>query len=165
MKPRKIRYKLTRLLKALYYKLFRTNDSAQKKALGLGIGVFTGILPGTGPLAALFLASILRLNRATALLGSLVTNTWLSFITFLLAIKLGSAILHIDWQMVRENYAACIKDFHFADLFKLSVIRILAPLGIGYLVIAAGLGILVYLAAILLITIFKHREVSDENKG
>jgi len=59
----------------LYLKLIKINDTPQKIAFGFGLGVFSGIFPGTGPLAALFLALILRANRASALLGSLLTNT------------------------------------------------------------------------------------------
>ena len=92
------------LFNLFYERLFKINDSPQKIALGLGLGVFAGILPGTGPLAALFLAFIFRANRASALLGSLATNTWISFVTFVLAIKIGSAILEVSWLDVQAGW-------------------------------------------------------------
>lgn len=44
--------RILRLLKLIYIKLFRINDTPQKIAQGFGLGVFLGILPGTGPIAA-----------------------------------------------------------------------------------------------------------------
>ncbi|MBU1727661.1 MAG: DUF2062 domain-containing protein, partial [Candidatus Omnitrophica bacterium] len=118
---KKIKNKILRFFRFLYLKLFRINDSPQKIALGLGLGVFLGILPGTGPIASLSLAFVFRINRASALLGSLLTNTWLSFVTFILAIKIGSFMLKLNWQETYSQYSEFLKSFHWADLFKLSV--------------------------------------------
>ena len=69
---------LKRLTRFVYAKLFAINDTPQKVAIGVGIGVFLGVFPGLGPLAALFMAFLFRVNRAGALLGSALTNTWIS---------------------------------------------------------------------------------------
>jgi len=132
-------------LKKLYIKLFKINDTPQRIAAGLGVGVFLGILPGTGPLAALFLAWLLRLNRASALLGSLFTNTWLSIVTLLLSVKVGAAILGLNWEETREAWMLFLKDFHWLDLLKLSALNIILPVVVGYLTVAFCLGLAVYL--------------------
>ena len=132
-------------LKKLYIKLFKINDTPQRIAAGLGLGVFLGILPGTGPLAALFMAWILRLNRASALLGSLLTNTWLSIVTFLLSVKVGAAIMKVNWEETREAWMLFLKDFHWLDLLKLSALNIILPVVVGYLIVAFCLGLAVYL--------------------
>ena len=132
-------------LKKLYIKLFKINDTPQRIAAGLGVGVFLGILPGTGPLAALFMAWILRLNRASALLGSLLTNTWLSIVTFLLSVKVGAAIMKVNWEETREAWMLFLKDFHWLDLLKLSALNIILPVVVGYLIVAFCLGLAVYL--------------------
>ena len=49
---------LKKIISFIFAKLFKINDSAQKIALGVGLGVFSGLMPGTGPAAALFLAFI-----------------------------------------------------------------------------------------------------------
>ena len=72
----------------LYLKLFRINDTPLKIALGFGLGVFLGVMPGVGPVVALLLAFIFRINRASALLGSLLFNTWSGIISLLLAIEI-----------------------------------------------------------------------------
>ncbi|MFA5145190.1 MAG: DUF2062 domain-containing protein [Candidatus Omnitrophota bacterium] len=139
------------IFKLLYLELFKINDSPQKIALGLGLGVFSGIFPGTGPLAALFLAFLLRANRASALLGSLLTNTWLSFVTFLLAIKLGSALFGVSWQKLQQDWASFLSSFSWLSLFKTGILKIILPVIAGYLLIAFCLGLLVYLTALLVL--------------
>ena len=143
----------------IYEKLFKINDTPQKIALGLGLGVFSGILPGTGPIAALFLAFILRANRASALIGCLLTNTWLSFVTFILAIKAGSAILGINWQDVRQDWNYFLREFSWLHLFKLSVLKIILPVIVGYFVIAFCLGFFAYLVTLIIIIKVKHKRV------
>ncbi|MDP2940752.1 MAG: DUF2062 domain-containing protein [Candidatus Omnitrophota bacterium] len=154
----KSRNKLQRFFRLIYLKFFRINDTPQKIALGAGLGVFSGVLPGTGPLVALFLAFIFRVNRASALLGSLLTNTWISFLTFLLAIKAGSAILHLSWQDTRQNWAVFLKGFKWVSLFKLSALKIILPVILGYLVIAFLAGTLIYLITLFIVMSIKRRK-------
>jgi uncharacterized protein (DUF2062 family) len=132
-------------------KFFKINGSPRKIAAGIGLGVFSGILPGTGPAAALFLAFIFRANRAAALFAGILTNTWLSFLTFILAIKVGSAILKIDWMQVKRDAESVISGFHWVGLFKISFLKVVFPLFIGYLAIGITAGFLSYLATLFII--------------
>ena len=147
--------KFLRFLKFLYIKLFRINDTAPRIALGLAIGVFCGILPGTGPIAALGFAFVFRVNRAGALLGGLLTNTWLSVLTFALALKIGAKIFALSWQELQQEWMLLLKDFHWAGLFKSSFSKIIPPVLTGYFIVALGAGILTYLCALIIITIAK----------
>jgi uncharacterized protein (DUF2062 family) len=131
--------------------LLHLNDTPQRVALGLGIGVFSGIMPGMGILVAIFLAVIVKANRASAIIGSLLTNTWFSILTFILAAKIGSFALNIDWQEVHNQSKAVIKHFHWQDLFKLSFIKILFPVIVGYLILGLVCGLISYLVALVLI--------------
>ena len=140
----------------LFAGLFKINDSAQKIALGVGLGVFSGLMPVTGPAAALFLAFVFRANKASALLGSLLTNTWLSLITFVLAIKVGSAILRMRWQDVYQKAQGLIHGFSWIRFFKLSFLDILLPIIIGYIIIGLFLGAAGYLATLLIIRRNSH---------
>ncbi len=157
---RKKNNKILRFLKLIYLKLFRINDTPQKIALGAGIGVFLGILPGTGPIAAVFMAFVLRVNRAAALFGSLLTNTWTSLATFLLSIKIGSHIMGVRWQDVYGNWLQFLKSFKVATLFKLTTLEIILPVIIGYFVISFFLGVVVYLVTLVVIT-----RARNENKS
>jgi len=138
---------MKKFLGRIYEKLFRINDTPQKIAQGFGLGVFLGIMPGLGPVAALFLAMAFKVNRAAALIGSLLTNGWFSLVTFVLSIKIGSAIMKIEWRQEYENFLFAVKNFHWQSLFDASVFKILLPAFIGYLVIAACAGAVVYFVA------------------
>lgn len=140
--------KLLRFFRWLYLKLFRINDTPQRIALGLGLGVFLGILPGSGPVAALFLAFLLRVNRASALLGSLITNTWLSIVTFVLAVKLGAYLLGLEWQQVYTDCIVFFKLFRFSDLLRITALKVLLPVILGYILVSLLLGFVVYLIAL-----------------
>lgn len=145
-----------RFLKLIFIKLFRINDTPQKIAAGFGLGVCLGIFPGSGPIAALTLSFLLRLNRAAALFGSLLTNTWLSFVTFVLAVKAGSFILGVNWRDTYNNLTAVLKNFHFKDLFDYSVFEIILPLLIGYLAVTLLLGLAAYISVLSVFVIKKR---------
>ncbi len=155
--------KLQRFFKFVYLKLFRINDTPQKIALGFGLGVFLGILPGTGPIAALCCAFLFRLNRAAAFLGSLLTNTWLSIVTFALSVKIGAFVMNLEWQKVYQDWGAFLKDFHWVNLFKLGVLEIALPVLLGYFIISLCAGILGYIIS--LIAVIQIRKSKESSKG
>jgi len=143
--------KILRFFKVIYIKLFRIHDTPQRIALGVGIGVFLGIFPGTGPIAALFMAMLLRVNRAASLLGSLLTNTWMSVLTFLLSIKVGSAIMGVRWQDIQRDSTQFLKNFKVAALFKFATLEVILPVIIGFMVVGFCLGLIAYLATLIVI--------------
>jgi hypothetical protein len=149
---------LTGLLKLLYQEIFKIDDSPQKIALGLSIGIFTGVFPGIGPMVALFLAFLFRANRAAALFGSLLTNTWISFIVFIFAIRLGAHIFDISWRTTREEWNYFLRMMHWEELFKVSFYKAILPTLLGYLIIAIILAALTYLLAILLLKLDANRK-------
>jgi uncharacterized protein (DUF2062 family) len=140
---------LSKILKLVYLEIFKIDDTPQKIALGLGIGIFAGVIPGTGPLAAIFLAYIFRANRAAALFGSLLINTWSSIIVFFFAIHVGAKVFNISWQTTKAEWDYFIDSLHWLGLFKVSVFKAMLPTLIGYLIIALILGIITYLLALL----------------
>lgn len=144
-----------RFLRYIYVKTFLANDTPQRVALGFGVGVFSGIIPGTGPLAALFIATLVRANKASAVLGSLLTNTWLSFIIFIISIKTGAAIIGIDWQEILKAWKNLVGHFHFMDLCKLSALKIALPVILGYCVVALLSGLSTYLIIFILLSWYK----------
>lgn len=148
--------KIIQTLKKITLGLFRIDDTPQKVALGLGLGVFCGILPGTGPLAAIFLAFIFRVNRAASILGSLTTNTWLSFLSLVLAVKIGAWIWGLKWLDLYDSWASLIKDFHWQNLFKTSILGLVLPVATGFLFIAFCLGLLVYLTTLIALKCFRQ---------
>jgi len=164
MQKRKIADRTERFLKLIYIKLFRINDSPQKIALGFALGVFLGIMPGTGPTSTLLLAILFRLNRASALLGCFFTNTWTTILTFLLAIKAGSYIMRVDWHSIYAASQQLLIQFHWFDLLKLSVLKILFPVIIGYIIISLFFAFLAYLFALIIVTKIKLKRKDNMKK-
>ncbi|MFH1397166.1 MAG: DUF2062 domain-containing protein [Candidatus Omnitrophota bacterium] len=138
-------------------KIFRTNDTPQRIACGLGIGVFLGIMPGLGALAALIIASLLRVNKAAAILGALLTNTWTSLLTIFLSIKIGAVIMSLNWRDLYNQWYFLIKNFHWKALFQPTFLKIIFPVLIGYLVIAIVLGLVAHLITILILFLKAER--------
>jgi uncharacterized protein (DUF2062 family) len=145
-----------RIFAFIFAKLLKINSSAQKVALGFGLGVFSGILPGTGPLFAIFLAFVFKANRAAAVLASILTNTWFSIATFVLAIKVGSVILNLHWQKVQQKAGLLFKDASLAKFLKFSFFDVLLPIFIGYLAIGVILGLVSYLIILLIMRRYPH---------
>jgi uncharacterized protein (DUF2062 family) len=143
--------------KSIYDKLVKIDDSPQKVALGFGLGVFCGILPGTGPAASVLLAFVFRVNKLAAFAGGLLTNTWLSIVTFVLAIKVGSVLTGSDWKAVYERCKAVIHNISWQELKSVPFTEIILPLAIGYIVVGIGSGFIGYLIAFL---IMKRRQAA-----
>jgi len=148
-KKRNIQEKFSRFLKLIYLKIFRLNDSPLKISLGFGLGVFTAIMPGIGPLIALLLAILLGVNRASAVLGSLLFNTWAGFFLFLFAVKTGALLMGLSYQEVYSSWSGLIKNFNWHNLFQATVLKTLLPIAVGYLIIALFAGI--FMAAVVYI--------------
>ena len=147
-------------MKPIFSSIFKINDSRQKIALGFGLGVLSGIFPGTGPLVAVLLSFILRANYVSALLGSLLTNTWLSIATFLLAIKVGAVIMGVNWQDAHRQWSQFLNNFHWIDLIKMSVLKLVLPVFLGYLVIACFAGLLSYLVVLFILNLKRKESTS-----
>ena len=148
-----------RFLKLIYLKLVRINDSPQRIAFGFGLGVFMGVIPGTGPIAAFLLALALKVNRASALAGSIFTNTWLSVPVFFLAIKTGSFVTGSSYENIYREWLIFLNDFKWAKLFHISAYNFVAPVGIGYLVVSLCVGIMAYAAAFVVAEQAKNRKL------
>jgi uncharacterized protein len=133
--------------KSIYHKLVGINDSPHKIAGGFAVGVFLGILPAAGPVASIVVAWILRVNRAAAFAGGLLTNTWISLLTFVFAIKIGAFLTGSDWQKVAEDCKAIFKDFSFDKIFDASIFEILKPMFVGYFVVGLIAALIGYVAA------------------
>lgn len=163
-KKRKIAEKFRRVLKFAYIKLFRINDSPLKIALGFGLGVFMGVMPGIGPVIALLFAFLFRVNRASALLGCILFNTWLGIIILLFAIKTGSAVMGLEYQHVYDGWNLFLKNFNWKSLLELSVYKVLIPIGVGYFIISLSLGILMTAAVFVIARSIKNKKSASKRK-
>lgn len=147
---------IARFFKLLYLKFYRSNDTPQKLALGFGLGVFLGIMPGLGIIAAVVLAGLLRVNRVTALLGTLTTNTWLSFATLVLSTRVGSSIMGLNWHEVYGEWKNIVKTFSLFNLFKTSFNDVLVPMALGFIVVSFCVAVIAYIVSLFVIIEIKR---------
>ncbi len=99
--------------------------------LAFGIGIFLGILPGTGAVAAAAVAALLRLNVPVAVAGALLTNPLTVPFIYIGSYLLGSWLLG-RWLPAHK------------------IARILVGTAVGNLLLAFGMAIVGYLCARLL---------------
>ncbi len=142
--PSKLTDRWKASLKFLYHQLVEINDTPHRKAMGLAIGVFCGIFPGTGPLAALAVSLILRVNRAAALVGSVLTNSWLSLVVWGMAVKIGSLLQGEDWQKIQAAWQGLMKDFHWHALIQGPILHALGSVVLGFMIVGGFLALGVY---------------------
>jgi uncharacterized protein (DUF2062 family) len=128
----------------VYIQLAKVNDTPQRVALGVGVGVCLGIFPGTGPIAALTLAWVFRLNKAATLIGSLLTNTWLSLVTFVFAIQIGCMIFGLDWVKTEEQAHLLMSHFSWDQMREISLVGVIKPLLVGYAIVGFLCGFFAY---------------------
>jgi uncharacterized protein (DUF2062 family) len=149
---------LARFFRAAYLKIIRINDSPHKIAGGFALGVFLGILPGAGPMASVVLAYFFQVNKAAALAGSLLTNSWFSVVTFALAIKTGAWLTGSKWQELYEQAKALVTPFDWRKFFDGSSLPIIKPLLAGYAAIGLVSGAVIYAVVWLIVIAYRKRK-------
>ncbi len=147
--------KLKSWLNQLYAELTALHETPHRVAISFALGVFLGILPFTGVLAAIGLAYAFKLNKPAAILGSALTNTWLGLIVLGFALQVGGGCLGLSEADIRAQWQALMVNFHWQDLISLSFLKILLAIAIGYLVLSVVFAIAGYFIA--LGVIYWHR--------
>ena len=135
--------------------------SPHHKALGLGIGVFLGILPGAGPVIALAAAAIFKANKAAAVLGAFLVNTWTTIITIAFSVKVGAFVTGQDGQEALKTWNTFIHDFHWSRLWEGHLWGLVYPILIGYFIISAAFGLLAYFFALFVLNWHQNKKTSS----
>jgi len=104
-RSRSIPERFRRIFRYIYLRLVRVGGDPSHIGLGFALGVFLGIFPtfGVGTPLALLIASLLRWNRISAVLGSLVMNPFTTPFFWTLSGSLGAAIFRVDAKMVLQT--------------------------------------------------------------
>lgn len=131
-------------VKNFFSHFFTLDDSPHNIAGGFALGVFLGTLPGLGILAMLFALSIFKLNRASAVIGVLATNTWgtvvaLPFATVIGGFLFGQSTTHLS-QEFQATYQLGFKYF----LSKVVFFDMAIPLIVGFIISAGVIALLFY---------------------
>ncbi|MBI5189666.1 MAG: DUF2062 domain-containing protein [Nitrospirae bacterium] len=149
--------RIRRWLKLQYVRVVRLQDSPEKIAAGLALGVALGILPsfGLGIIIALFTAGIFRVNKASAVIGTLIMNPWTATFFWALSYLAGSLILGQD---LRETIELIKTLKGHTDLWKSLVgSRLLLPYIIGNMLVTVAASAMFYVGG--LYTVREYRKL------
>jgi len=133
-----MRCEARRWLRYQYLRVVRQNDSPERIAGGLALGVALGILPsfGLAIVIVIFLAGWMRLNRASGVIGTLIMNPWTTPFFWAVSYLAGSLVLGYDLSGTLEVIAELKSE---GDLWSnLAAKRLLVPYAIGNLIVTAG---------------------------
>jgi hypothetical protein len=143
-------------IRYVYLKILRTNDAPHRIALGFALGVFSGIFPGVGPVFALVLAFLFRANKATAVLGAVSVNTWVTVIILVPAIKTGALVFGLKWENLKDSYYQLKNDFGWRDLLRDGGRDVLLPILTGFLLCAALIAVLAYVISYVVVKNYRR---------
>lgn len=127
---------------------FTLDDSPQNIAGGAALGVFLGILPGEGVATTLIIASLLKLNKASATAGVLATNIWGTVLALPIATFVGGYIFKENPAQLSAQFD---RTYHLGLKFFLSkaiFFDLALPIMVGF-IISAGI-----IASIFYVTIY-----------
>jgi uncharacterized protein (DUF2062 family) len=156
-----------RWIRYQYLKLVRINDSAEKIAGGLALGVVLGILPtfGLGIIIAIFLAPALKLNRASAVIGTLIMNPWTAPFVWTLSYLAGSLLLGYNLNDTLMEIRRL--NSHPGLWRSLMTGRLIMPYIIGNLIVTAALALFSYALALFSVRAYrnaKKRNLSEKTQ-
>lgn len=145
-----------RWLRYHYIKVLRINDTPEKVAGGLALGVAIGILPsfGLGIVAAVIIAGAVGLNRVSSLIGTLVMNPWTAPFFWALSYIAGSLVLGNDLHDTIEVVRGLKEE---GDLWASLLAReLLLPYAVGNLIITAFTCATSYVSTIYIVRTYRR---------
>ncbi|MBI5379725.1 MAG: DUF2062 domain-containing protein [Nitrospirae bacterium] len=138
---------LRRWLRYQYLNLVRIDDTPEKIAWGMALGVFLGFFPtfGLGIILAVVLSAYFHINKVAAVLGTFVMNPWTSPIVWTGSYLLGAHLLNLDIAQLMAD----IRDLKAAEASletwtKLLAADVLWPYLLGNFLISVGSAVLFY---------------------
>ncbi len=160
--------KFRQQVKVYFKRLIRNNESPQRLALSLALGVFVGITPlwGFHALIAISLAFIFRLNKVATLLGTLINNHFTAVPFTLASLYVGNLILGRSMETFEfpENHSLFDIDF-WKEFIIPRAGEFALPLGLGSLVVGAVSGAIIYFVFFRIIIKFrKKRELTRQKR-
>lgn len=148
-------------IKNFFRKFFLINDTPHKIAGGAALGVFLGIIPGEGVIAALLLASLFRLNRLSATAGVLATNLWATLLAVPISAAVGGVIFGVNGRILIADFE---HTYNLGFKFFLSeaiLLDVALPLVVGFVIVAGAIAIAVYVLLLFLLT---HHKIEFSGK-
>ena len=93
---------LKRISRYMYLRIVRANDSPPRVSAGVAVGVFLGIFPtfGLGLVLAYVLAVVFRINKAAAVVGSLIMNPLTTPFFWTISAIVGGTMIGAERELI-----------------------------------------------------------------
>ena len=114
--------------------------SPELVARSFALGVFIGMLPGTGVVAALTVAVISRLHKPAVLLGALINNPWTTPFFYVISYRLGQRLTGFESQLAWHGWSSWRQPAWWAELLRLLWPTLLGTAIVGAVLALAGYG-------------------------
>lgn len=137
--------------KNTFSKLKKIRGSPHEIAKSFAIGVFIGVLPGTGLAVALIVALIFRLKKTAVALGALTNNPWTTTFVYAGSYKIGRWMLAIQTPVAWRDLFSW-QGFSFKE-WRL----VLTPFLLGGLVLAIASAAAAYVAVYFAMTFYRSK--------
>ena len=125
-------------IQRVYQRLKNIRSSPHEIAKAFAVGVFIGVLPGTGLAVALVIAVFFKLNKTAIALGALTNNPWTTPFIYAASYKMGLWIIaskiHLTWREILSWHGFTFKKLGIA----------LTPFLVGGFALAVVCGIAAY---------------------
>jgi uncharacterized protein len=144
-------------IKSFFLRFFTLKDTPHKIAAGFALGTFIGIVPGEGVATTLILATLFRLNRASATAGVLATNMWGTFVVLPLVTLVGGFLFGVTSGHLTQQFD---QTYHLGLRFFLSkaiFFDLALPLIVGFIIVAGAISLTFYFVLYFLL---KYRKLS-----
>ena len=126
--------------------LTRMRAQPERVARGFAVGLFIGMLPGTGLVAALVVAFICRLHKPAVILGALVNNPWTTPLFYFASYQLGKHITGFESHFAWQGWHSLRDVAWWAE-----ALRMVWPTALGTCILGAVLALAGYASAYVLL--------------
>jgi uncharacterized protein (DUF2062 family) len=113
-------------------------ESPHEIAKAFAVGVFVGILPGTGPVVALIAAFVFRLSKFATVLGAFTTNPWTFAFVYAASFKIGMWLLPFDETVQWKTL------YHFNTGWAHELSKVFPAVMAGGAIVGLGMAFLSY---------------------
>ena len=144
--------------RATIKKLLLSDESTEKVALGMAIGIFISFSPfiGTHTWSALAISFLFGASRVAALVGTLFNNPITMPIFFFIEVKLGGFLLGLSLKLPDEVWTNMSEFLAFGKEVALSII-------VGFVVIGIIASIIAYFVTYRIVIKFRSRRGVDQD--
>ena len=146
---RKIFFNLIKRIRKFIFWLWNQEGSPSQRALGFGVGIFSGCFPffGLQTLMGVFLAKIFKGNSILAAVGTWISNPFTYVPLYLFNYRVGSLLLNTNKKIV--DYSHITTNQLWSQGWYLSSRLIMGSICMGFLTgIVGGLGLYLILKKI-----------------